>query len=118
MELKITASRHAPEVNIAAMSGRLDVETADRTLPELLGLIAQSSGGVIIDLKEVTFVSSAGLRTLLSACKKADAEGKNLAMIQAQPQVYKIFKVAAFDTLFTICKNEKEALKSFAAAAK
>jgi hypothetical protein len=32
--------------------------------------------------------------------------------------VYKIFKVAAFDTMFNICKNEKEALKLFAGSVK
>ena len=118
MDLNVNECKHDPEINIISMSGRLDVETSERISPEVLLSIEQCSAGVILDMADVVFVSSAGLRVLLNTYKKAIAADKKIAMIQPQPQVYKIFKVAAFDTMFNICKNEKEALNLFAGSVK
>ena len=56
---------------VAILDGRLDTATAALTETRLLAMLEK--GGVIADLSEVRYVSSAGLRVLLKTCHSAGA---------------------------------------------
>ncbi len=112
MAVEVRTSEFSSEVELASLSGRLDMETAEADSPQLMQAVQRSAAGVIVDLQRVDFISSSGLRMLLAAHKSVQESDKRLAVIHAQPAVYKIFKVSALDGLFHFCQSEEEAVEA------
>lgn len=112
MNDQMTASSINPQVNLLALSGRLAAETEPALRPVLVQAVKQSPHGLILDLKAVTFVSSAGLRLLLEIYKTAASSGAKLAMIRPQPEIYKLFKLATLDATFSVHETEAEAVQA------
>ncbi|MDQ7822233.1 MAG: STAS domain-containing protein [Candidatus Eremiobacteraeota bacterium] len=98
-------------IKIIHLPAKIDSSTAEKVTSEAMAAFEGNPGGILFNLKEVTFVSSAGIRMFIMAYKKAKAEGIKIAMIHVHPNVYKIFKVAALDSEFNICDSEAQALK-------
>ncbi|WP_207457414.1 STAS domain-containing protein [Azospirillum sp. SYSU D00513] len=86
---------------ILALSGRLD-SSSSKTLDDLLTDRVQKSDSVIVDFKEVQYVSSAGLRILLKAAKIAKGTGHKLALARLAPQIREVFDISGFTSIFTI----------------
>lgn len=91
----------AGNVTVAAMKGRLDAATAAATEAKLLGLLG---GGkkLVVDMAEVAYVSSAGLRVLLLAAKQAKAGGGGFALAAPQPGVMEVLQVSGFHKILAI----------------
>jgi anti-anti-sigma factor len=90
-------------MKIVALFGRIDMEAAEADYPVVQQAIDDSPAGIVVDLKEVDFVSSAGFRMLLMAYKEAQRVGKVMLLTRPRPSVYKIFKVVALDQVLPFC---------------
>ena len=74
--------------------GRLDTLTA----PELSqALESKNPAEMIIDLSQLEYISSAGLRVLLTAQKKVDEREGSLVIKNPNPVVRNVFKITGFD---------------------
>lgn len=85
------------------ISGRIDTVTA----PEVDSFVNQNLDGVetlILDFKEVNYVSSAGLRVLLSLQKKMMVKGE-MKLIHVDDAVSDVFEVTGFDEILTYEKG-------------
>ena len=83
-----------------SLEGRLDTVTS----PELEKTLAEALGGVkelTFDLGNLEYVSSAGLRVLLSAQKTMNAQGK-MVVKNVGETVGEIFEVTGFSDILTI----------------
>ncbi len=83
-----------------AVSGRIDTSTA----PELESVInnnAQNVKELIIDLKDMDYISSAGLRVLLKTQKLMNTQG-SLLIKNVQSDVMEIFEMTGFVDILTI----------------
>lgn len=81
--------------------GRLNTSTA----PELEADIKSSTADVddlCLDLKELEYISSAGLRVILAAQKLMNSKGGNLAVINAVDTVKEVFEVTGFSSIINI----------------
>ena len=112
MTIALSASTANSQVNILALTGRLSVETEGQIQPQLMEAIKQSPHGLVLDLAAVAFVSSAGLRMLITVYKSAATSGIKLAIIRPRPEIYKLFKLAALDVTFNVFENEVDAVKA------
>ena len=112
MAVDVRASELNSDVTIVLLSGRLDMETADADSPALEQALQQSPAGVVVDMGAVGFISSSGLRMLIAAHQSAQEAGKPLALVRAQPSVYKIFKVSALDAMFRFFDDEAQAVQT------
>jgi anti-anti-sigma factor len=86
---------------IFALEGRLDTATA----PELTAVLIPEFGNVpavIIDLKGVNYVSSAGLRTLLAGHKEANKKGGSMKITGVCDEVREVFDMTGFSDILTI----------------
>lgn len=101
-----------PQITLLALSGRLDTASEAVVAPQVLQAIEECGTGIIFDLAQVDFVSSAGLRLLVQAFKKTGTQGKKLAMVQTQPAVYKIFKLAALEEVFNLYQDSASAVEA------
>ena len=85
---------------ILTLCGRLDTTTA----PELEQAVKNSYEGtteLIIDMKELVYVSSAGLRVLLAAQKTMNKQGK-MTIRNVNETVMEIFEITGFLDILTI----------------
>ena len=112
MAVDVKASELNSDVRIVALSGRLDMETANADSPALQEALQQSAAGVVVDMGAVEFISSSGLRMLIAAHQSAQNAQKPLALVRAQPSVYKIFKVSALDAMFRFFDDEAQAIQT------
>lgn len=83
-----------------AVSGRLDTTTA----PQLDAAIKESIDGVealTLDFSELEYISSAGLRVLLSTQKTMNKQGK-MRLIGVQEAVMEVFEITGFADILTI----------------
>ena len=97
--MKITQNTDGSKLNIA-LEGRLDTTTA----PELENELKTALDGVddlVFDLKELAYISSAGLRVLLSAQKIMNKQGK-MVITGANEEIMEIFDVTGFVDILTI----------------
>lgn len=87
-----------------SVSGRIDTVTA----PDFDSFVNDNLGGIttlILDFKEVNYVSSAGLRVLLSLQKKMMAAGE-MVLINVNEAVKDVFEVTGFDEILTFKMGE------------
>ena len=85
-----------------SVNGRIDTATA----PEFDADVTQNLDGItnlILDFKDVNYVSSAGLRVLLSLQKKMMAAGE-MKLIHVNEAVSDVFEVTRFDEILTFEK--------------
>jgi anti-sigma B factor antagonist len=84
------------------LSGRLDTLTSGELAKELDDLFAVSVEKLIFDFAALDYVSSAGLRVLLSAQKKISAAGAMMKIIGANDNVKEIFEITGFSSIMMV----------------
>ena len=65
----------------------------------------------VLNLAELTFISSAGLCVMLAAAKKTSDLDGNMVVCALQGEALKVFKISGFAALFSLCPTEAAALK-------
>ena len=86
-----------------ALSGKLDSITAPRFEEELIKEF-DAAKCVILDLGEIAYVSSAGLRVLLAGEKTAKAKGCIQTLINISDDVMEVFEMTGFSGVLHITK--------------
>ena len=79
-------------------------------------MVRISEGGnkkILVNLKELEYVSSAGLRVLLTAAKLVQASGGQIKFCQPNDLVKQVLEISGFNSLLSMYGGEGEAIKSF-----
>jgi anti-anti-sigma factor len=97
-------------VTAVAVKGRVDSTTAEKLRDHLSAVIQSGTARLVIDLKEVTYISSAGFRTLLITARSVDNAKGKLALCGIGGEVKRLFDIASFTELFTILPNRDDAV--------
>ena len=82
------------------LSGRLDTETAPQ-MEAALKELPHEITDLTLDLKELEYISSAGLRTLLLAQNMMDEKG-SMRVLNANEMVMEVFEITGFADILTI----------------
>ena len=99
MELEIT--RKSGEVT-AQLKGRLDTPAAQEVASRMNALAEEASGTVILDCKELTYISSSGLRLFLTLRKAAAEKGGHIIVRNLCDDIRGVFMMTGFLNLFDI----------------
>ncbi len=83
-----------------ALKGRLDTTTAP-SLESVVGESTEAAKELIIDCKELEYISSAGLRVLLSAHKAMTSHGK-LVIKNVCDDIMEVFEITGFSDILCI----------------
>ena len=97
--MTIEIKRNAEESTIA-LAGRLDTTTAP-ALEKAITEEMESTKKLILDLKEMAYISSAGLRVLLGAQKKIQKFG-SMKLINVCEEVMEVFEMTGFADILVI----------------
>jgi anti-anti-sigma factor len=107
------ADRRYANAIVLQVSGRLDQDTCDGFRPQLTGYVDKAlreQSALVLDLGELEYVSSAGLRCLLVASRQMKAAKGRILVAHMQPMVAEIFAISHFDLLFEVVPTVREAL--------
>ena len=112
--MEVAQEKLARKIYRIAPSGRVDTYT----VPDLESVINAHLGAkrtrLVIDLSVVTYVSSSGLRALLSAQRRARGAGGDVVLCNMSPRIREIFEIVGFLNLFVVSASVKEATGAFA----
>ncbi|NGX46673.1 MAG: Anti-sigma-B factor antagonist [Chlamydiae bacterium] len=100
------------DIHLVTIEGRVDAATTpivEKKLAKLLDI----SQKIAIDCSNIDYLSSSGMRLLLSMTKKMHAAKKKLAFFGMSDDVMEIIRMAGFERILKIFSTKKEALKSF-----
>ncbi len=84
------------------LTGRLDTVTSNRLANELGEVFAAGPVSLVLDFSNLEYISSAGLRVLLTAQKKVKALGTEMHITGANDDVREVFDITGFSTILTI----------------
>ncbi|MBQ3432652.1 MAG: STAS domain-containing protein [Clostridia bacterium] len=85
---------------VYALSGRIDSVTAQQLEQEVKASIDDLTD-LTLDMKELDYISSAGLRVLLAAQKQMNQQGK-MTVLNVNESIMEIFEVTGFSDILTI----------------
>ena len=100
-------------ISVFKLNGRLDSNTSQGFEEKIFSAITDGSKQMVIDFKDIDYISSAGLRVILKATKALNREKGKIMLCSMQDYVKEVFEIAGFDAFLPIVENREEALKSF-----
>jgi anti-sigma B factor antagonist len=110
MEITIESNN---DVYVVAINGKLDTNTTPDAEKKIDELIENSAKKLVIDFSSLDYISSAGLRLLLSITKKLKARGGNVRLCHLNEVVQEIFDISGFTSILTVMKIKEDALEGF-----
>ncbi len=112
MAVQVT-EREQGGVLIVGLEGRLDAATSPVVERKLSEKIEGGVTKLVLNFAGIDYLSSAGMRLLLTVSKKlASLKGK-LAVSNVSAEVMEVIKMAGFDRVLDIHATEAEAFSSF-----
>ena len=103
-------TREKPPATIVSVKGRIDAMTSAEFETHLSSLRRQDKIQLIINLSDLEYISSAGLRVILSAAKDIKAGKGHLLFCGLKGAVKEIFEISGFCSILSVCNSEDEAL--------
>ncbi|GAB1443831.1 STAS domain-containing protein [Ignavibacteriales bacterium] len=108
-----TSLRESEEFSIVELSGYLDAHTAPDLETAFTGLIDQNKYKVVVNFKDLEYISSAGLGVFMAYIETMRENNGDIKLVEMKPAVYGIFDLLGFPLLYDILDDEKEALNKF-----
>jgi stage II sporulation protein AA (anti-sigma F factor antagonist) len=108
MQITIEEKGAALLIKLEGHMGHASVGELARLFDEWL---AKARQNYVLDMSQLSYISSAGLRCLMEAGKKIAGMNGKLFLCAIQPEVKQVFDVSGFTSLFVICDNAQGALK-------
>lgn len=98
------------KIIILRLLGRIDASSSSVLQEKLTALFNEKRYVILLDFSNIDYLSSAGLRVLLSFTKKCKEKGGRLGIFSINEDVMEVIKLTGFDKILNIYKKEKEAL--------
>jgi anti-anti-sigma factor len=107
------STRELKRVNVVSVSGRVDSASAPDLEKSLQSLLDSHRNHIVVELADVEYMSSAGLRALVSALKAAKKAGGDLVIARPSGRVREVIELAGLTSVFTIHNDVVEAVGAF-----
>lgn len=107
--MELIVSEQQP-FTVVKVKGKLDTGTADAFQELCLQLLADGKNQLALDFEQLSYLSSAGLRGILIAGKKAKAAKGKLVICHLSGMAGEVFSMSGFDGIFSVYKDLAELL--------
>jgi anti-sigma B factor antagonist len=97
-------------VAIFVLEGRVDSEGAVDLDLALQTAVTEDKYKIVLDMSQVRYINSAGLRTLADILTQAKENNGFLRLVDLNPKVARVFQIIGFDKFFDIFPTVEEAL--------
>ena len=107
------ARKKRDSIDILCLSGRLDTNTSAEADAALKQMVAEGSLRILLNVENLDYISSSGLRVMISALREMKKRQGDLKISSLKPRVKEIFHMAGFDRLFLLYDTEEAAVQGF-----
>jgi anti-anti-sigma factor len=108
MALNVRVTQNGSFSRTVHLGGRLDSETVALLDTELSDLADAPVAVVVFDLADLEYISSAGLRSIFGTRKAIAARSGRIVLLNARPQVQKVFDIVKAPDLAAIFTSVEE----------
>jgi len=118
--LTVTSAAHPQQKDITLLSpkGFIDTNTAPEFDRAFQSVLAQKRFNVVVDLQQVTYISSVGWGIFIGELKRIRTQNGNLVLSSMTPEVEEAYKLLEFDSIIKAFNTVDEAVqKGFGRAA-
>jgi len=116
MERLVLTSRGALSnnaVTVVDIDGVLDINTVSDFETLLQDLFKKKQYKVVLNMKQLTYISSAGFGVLMSIIKDVRKNKGDIKIVNVSSDIYKVFDLLELPGLFHILKTEQDAVGEF-----
>jgi anti-sigma B factor antagonist len=99
------------------VEGRLDAATVPAFEQTMQRLLLEGQAKLVVDLDAVHYISSSGLRALLTARRQSRSRGGDVLLCSLRPRVKEVFEMVGFMSVFGVYATSEEAANAFSQAA-
>lgn len=103
---------HIGTLPVVAVSGRMDTSTAPVFDAQMAPLLAEPRTRILLDLQGLTYISSAGLRSVLQLVKHTAAHQGRVGLFGAPLAIMEVVEISGFPALLDIYVDRASALSS------
>jgi len=114
MEMDVTELQ--PGVIAVTLKGRLDIDGA-HAIDLRFNAVTSNSRGVLVEMADVTFLASIGIRTLLSAARTVRRRGGRFVLLEPNQAVTELLEVSGMLEYMPVFQGRDEAMAALAGAA-
>jgi stage II sporulation protein AA (anti-sigma F factor antagonist) len=110
---EIASERDSDGVFIVRVRGELDISHEEELRAELSRGVAESNGGIVVDLTDCEFIDSSGVRALLLGREAQNADGDGdggLVIASGSTQIVRILSVMGVDEAIPVRPTVEEAI--------
>ena len=100
-------------VDLLVVKGRVDSSNASDLGEKFTRQIDSGSTNLVVDLEGVEYMSSAGLRELVTALKRVKQDGGDLRLCNPSERVREVLDLAGLSSIFAIYEDQVAAVGSF-----
>jgi anti-anti-sigma factor len=97
------------DLTVVSVQGRMDTISAPTFQERMQTLLDQGESQFVLDFRELDYISSAGLRAVMTSAKGAEAQGGTLACCSLTGVVEKVFDIAGFSKMIPIYESVETA---------
>jgi len=101
---------HAGPVCILSIGGRIDSGNAEDLLNRLNGFLSSGEKTILLDFREVLYLTSAAFRVLLVATDEAERNAARVVLCGLAGQVRELFEMGGLLDAFTVHGSREDAL--------
>jgi anti-sigma B factor antagonist len=100
-------------VEVISVSGRVDSSTAPEFEQALKGALDAGRHHIVLDLQNVDYMSSAGLRAMVAALKTARRHNGDVRVANPSARVTEVLQLAGLTSIFEVFPTQVDAVGSF-----
>ena len=106
-------TNNTQSVSIMEVKGRVDSSTAPELDSALTNLLNNNKNKIVLNLRAVDYLSSAGLRALVKALKDAQKSGGDLRLASVSEPIEVILRTVGMMQMFKLFSTSEEAAAGF-----
>lgn len=101
------------DILVIRIAGRLDAISSPIAEKKVFEYINSGQYKLVLDFSKVDYLSSAGMRMLLSTTKKLKSLAGKVTLCAIAPNVMDVLRMSGFDHVLDLAQTEEEALRKF-----
>lgn len=105
--------REQAGIAIFTLEGRVDSEGAVDMDLALQTAVSEGKTKIILQMSEVRYINSAGLRILADILTQTQDSGGGLRLVALNPKVHRVFQIIGFDKFFQLYPTLDDAMADF-----
>ncbi len=111
MKVEITSEK-VNDILIIKIQGRVDTQVINNFESEITRVVKDGNIKLAVDLSEMDYINSSGLRAFLVTAKRIKKSGGKLVLFGLKPNVQEIFKMTGFSNIIAVTATREDALKA------